>query len=197
MKLDIVVPDNNELELLEMADKLGFKEIIFLYDNINKKIPKISSKKIKIYTSILINNAKDIDKAKKNFDYVFGPAQRNFFENKRVMYLINAEASPGKDLLYQRRAGLDDVMIRLAKEKGKVIVFNLQLLSQNNNIQNTNINNIQNTNINTNIFSRMMQNARLCRKHKVKTIIATLATKPLEMRAPKDLQGFARSIKLL
>jgi len=179
MKPDIVMPKDNEEALLGLGEKLGFKELIFLYDDVRLKPKRINSNKIKTYTGGLIKNIKQIDEAKKNFDIILGSAQRSFFENKRLKYLINAEASPGKDLLYQRRAGLDKVMCRLAKEKGKVIVFNLQLLTKDN------------------MFGRMIQNAKLCRKYKVKTLVATLATKPLEMRAPKDLQGFARTIKLL
>ena len=186
MNVDVVMPKDNEKELIELAEKLGFKEIIFLYDDLQKKLPKpkltskqLSSKKIKIYTAGLINNIKEVDKAKNNFDFVFAPAQRKFFENKKIKYLINAESSAREDFLYQRRAGLDDVMCRLAKEKDKVIVFNIKLLEQNKNL-----------------LARMMQNAKLCRKYKVKTLVATLAFNPLEMRAAKDLQGFARTLGL-
>lgn len=181
MSIDVVMPKNNEAELLEMGEKLGFKELIFLYDDLQKKVPKLSSKQIRIYTAILINNIKEVDKAKKNFNLLFAPAQRSFFENKKIKYLINAESSLGKDFLYQKRAGLDDVMCRLAKEKDKVIVFNTKLLGNN---------------MHNNILSRMMQNSKLCRKHKVKTFIASLASKPLEMRATKDLQGFAKHLRL-
>ncbi len=182
MSIDVVMPKNNEAELLEMSEKLGFKELMFLYDDLQKKVPKLSSKQIRIYTAVLINNIKEVDKAKKNFNFLFASAQRNFFENKKVKYLINAESSLGKDFLYQKRAGLDDVMCRLAKEKDKVNVFNTKLLGNN---------------MHNNILSRMMKNAKLCRKYKVKTLIVSLASKPLEMRAPKDLQGFARHLRLV
>lgn len=179
MKIDVVASRNNEADLLETAEKLGFKELIFLYMDIKKKTPKLSSSKLKVYTALLIDNIKEADKAKKNFDLVFAPAQRSFFERKEIKYLINAENSKGNDFLYQKRAGLDDVMCRLAKEKNKVVVFNIQLLAQEN------------------ILSRMIQNARLCRKYKVRTLVASLAKSPLEMRAPKDLAGFARMLRLI
>nr|MCK4929665.1 hypothetical protein [Nanoarchaeota archaeon] len=184
MSIDVVMPKNNEAELLEMSEKLGFKELIFLYDDLKKKPVKLDSNKLKLFSAALIKSTKEVDKAKKNFDFVFAPAQRNFFENKNVKYLINAESSLGKNFLYQKRAGLDDVMCRLAKKNNKVIVFNTKLLSQNLSQKD-------------NVLARMMQNAKLCRKHKVKTLIATLASKPLEMRAPKDLQGFARYLRLV
>ena len=180
MKLDVVMPRNNETELLAIAEKLGFKEIIFLYKDISMKPAKIKSTKINVLTAGLVVNAKEVDKAAKNFDFVFASAQRNFFEHKKIKYLVNAESSEKTDFLYQRRAGLDDIMCRTAKEKGKIVVFNVGLAKEDRYV-----------------LPRMMQNAKLCRKHKVKTLVATLATKPLEMRAPKDLDGFARIIKLL
>ena len=179
MKIDIVIPQKNESELLAIAEKLGFKQLIFLYEDLNAKFPKVKSNKVKVLSAGLIVDAKHVDKALKKFDLVFGPAQRNFFENRKIKYLINAETSSKDDFLYQRRAGLDDVMCRLAKEKNKVIVFNIQFLSYNN------------------ILARMMQNAKLCRKYKVKTLIASFATNPYDMRAPKDIDGFARALKIL
>ena len=208
LNIDVLMPEHNEEELLRLSYKLGFKEVIFLYDALGKDLkktppvtnpiinpnPKASEnnkiKIIKIHRAGLVKNIRDIDKAKKKFDLLFAPAQRPFFENKKIKYLINAEESRVHDFLYQRRAGLDRIMCSLAKENNKVIVFNTKLLAQNKN------NNVFDV-FNNNMLARMIQNARLCRKYKVKTIIATLATKPLEMRAPKDLQGFARTIKLL
>ena len=51
---DIVIPNNNEKEFIQIAEKLGYKELIFLYnynDFQNKK--EIESKKIKIQKGIL------------------------------------------------------------------------------------------------------------------------------------------------
>lgn len=178
MNIDVVIPQGNEPELLAMSEKLGFNELIFLYEDLNAKIVKIKSDKVKVLSAGLVNDVKYVDKALRNFDLVFGPAQRTFFENKKIKYLINAESSSNDDFLYQRRAGLDDIMCRLAKEKNKVIVFNIQFLSHNN------------------ILARMIQNAKLCRKYKVKTLIASFASTPLDMRTPKDIDGFARNLKI-
>lgn len=183
MKQDVLMPENNEAELLKFAEKLGFKEIIFLYTDLSKKPENVSSKKIKILTAGLVVNPKDADNAARNFDLVFGTAQRSLFESKKINYLINAEIDSKKDFLYQRRAGLDDVMCRTAKEKNKIVVFNVGLISgkEADNI----------------LYARMMQNAKMCRKYKVKTLVATFARSPLYMRAPKDLDGTARILKLM
>lgn len=210
MAIDIVMPKDNEAELLKMAEKLGFKELIFLYTDMSKTVPvqilsvqvidsepglkkKQSFKKIKIFSAVLINNAKDFDKAKKNHNFVFAPAQRSFFEHKKIKYLINAEDMPADDFLYQRRAGLDDIMCRLAKDKDKIVIFNISLLepAQSNKSSQSNTFHTQ-----SKILARMIQNARLCRKYKVKTQIASFASAPIEMRAPNDLNGFARVLKV-
>ena len=33
MNIDVLMPKGNEKELLELAEKLGFKQIIFLYND--------------------------------------------------------------------------------------------------------------------------------------------------------------------
>ncbi|MBU1198453.1 MAG: hypothetical protein KKF46_08090 [Nanoarchaeota archaeon] len=180
MKIDIVIPKNNEQEILDMAIQLGFKELIFLYTDLNKKPLVLKSDKIKLYTAGLAMQTKDVDKAGKNYDFVFGPAQRAFFENKKIKYLVNAETDEKKDFLYQKRAGLDDVMCRLAKEKNQIIVFNMQIIAEK-----------------PLVLARMVQNAKLCRKYKVDFLAASFATSPLEMRSPIDIDGFSRMIKLL
>jgi len=206
---DVLMPRNNEEELLRLGYKLGFKELVLLYDALSKGLEKTTPlhsfeppfqahRPLKIKTLIirragLVRSIGDIDKVKKKFDLLFAPAQRPFFENKKIKYLINAEESKAQDFLYQRRAGLDSVMCKLAKETSKVIVFNTRLLAPESKDKAEGVLNI----VNNTVLARMMQNAKLCRKYKVKTLVATLATKPLEMRAPKDLQGFARTLKLV
>lgn len=180
MKIAIVKPKNNEEELILMAENLGFKEILLLYEKEAAKYQNKSKSSIKIITGFLIKNVSEINKATKNNDLIFAPAQRSFFENKKIKYLINAEAMQEKDSVHQRRAGLDDVMCKLAKQNHQVVVFNTKY----------------NIYCRQEVLGRMMQNARLCRKYKLKTLVATFASTPLEMRAPKDLDGFARLIRL-
>jgi len=33
--IDIVIPNNNEEEFIKMAEKLGYKELLFLYNFLN------------------------------------------------------------------------------------------------------------------------------------------------------------------
>jgi len=46
------------------------------------------------------------------------------------------------------------------------------------------------------VLGKMMQNARLCNKYKVKTIVASFARKPNELRNEKDLSSFGAVLGL-
>ena len=53
MLADIVFPDGNEKELIEIAGKLGYKALVFAYENI-KEMPKSMPKgKVKIVAGIV------------------------------------------------------------------------------------------------------------------------------------------------
>ncbi len=177
MRTDILLPRDNEEQLLEQAEKIGFKQVILLYTHAQKpRIPEKTS--ITVQTACYVEGISSINKYKKGFDRIIGPVQRNFFENSQTNYLLNQVDDSKRESMHQRRSDLDYVMCRLAKEKGKTIIFPVNKLDAKS-------------------LGRIMQDARLCRKHRVKTITASLASHPLEMRAPKDLDGYARMIKLL
>lgn len=178
MMIDILMPKGNEAELMVMAERLGFRELVLLYEHKKPPVPVPSSAKLKVLQAVLVSSLNEINGINHEV-MVFAPAQREFFENRRVGFLIDAESDPGKDLFFQRRAGLDEAMCKLAKEKTTTLVFDLRLLRDNA------------------ALGRMLQNARLCRKHRLKTIVATFASYPLQMRAPKDLEGFSRMLKLV
>jgi len=177
MTADVVFPDGNEESFIRMAERLGYSEIIFLYKRIVP--PAQFNSKLKIKRAFLVDNLRDVECAERDFEMVFAPAIREFFEAKKVGFLVDAESVDGKDSFHQRRSGLDDAMCKLASEKDKTLVFDISQFS-----------------FSDLALGRMMQNARLCRKYKLKTLVASFASAPLEMRAPKDVEGFARLIRL-
>lgn len=177
MAVDVVFPDGNEESFIHMAERLGYSEIIFLY---KRAVPmRQFNSRVKVRRAFFVDNLKDVERAARDFELIFAPALREFFENKRSGFLVNAEELDMKDSFHQRRSGLDDVMCKLAAKKEKVLVFNTNQFS-----------------FSDLVLGRMLQNARLCRKYKLKTLVVSFASAPLEMRAPKDLDGFARLIKL-
>lgn len=177
--MDVLVSGGNEEEMARQAEALGFKEVIFLHKELKKPSGLASYGKMAVKRGVLVQSLNEVDKAKNHYEFVFAPSRREFFENKKVNFIIDSEENPEKDSFYQRKAGLDDVLCKFAKKNNKTIVFDVKLLG------------------NKLALGRMMQNARMCRKYKLNFLIATFASHPLEMRAKKDLDGFARMLRLI
>ena len=181
--IDIVIPKNNEKEFIEIAEKLGYKELVFLYslnEFQNKK--EFEFKKIKINIGILADSSniykiKNKFKDKKIFIAIkSSDNDRDIIEKSRANLIFSFEVNGKKDFIHQRGSGLNHVMCKLAKENNLIIGFSF--------------NSILNSSNKAQILGRISQNIRLCRKYKVKIAIASFAEKPHEMRAPKDLICF-------
>lgn len=166
--IDLVIPDKNENEFLKMAEKLNYTSICFLYDNKNKD--KIKNSKIEIFYGFFEkNNNADIVivKSSKN--------NRHFIEKGTTDILFELEKSEKKDLLHYRNSGLNQVLCKLANQEDVMIGFSFSSILNSDKIQKTQI------------MGRMQQNIKLCRKYKVRTVIASFAKDPYEMRSPHDL----------
>ncbi|MBI2134994.1 hypothetical protein HYU09_03310 [Candidatus Woesearchaeota archaeon] len=183
--MDIVMPRNNEGEFIKIAEKLGYSELLFLYgfDEYMEKqqIAKIQNSKIKISHGIIAND-RNIQKINNKFrnKNIF-VAMKSSFNNREIIekssanLIFSMEESGRKDFMHQRGSGLDHILAKLAHGKKIAVGFSL-----------SSIVNSKNKNI---ILGRMMQNIMLCRKYKVKTVIASLAENPYGMRSPYDLMS--------
>jgi len=175
--IDIVIPNNNEKEFVLIAEKLGYKELYFLYSidhYLNKK--NIESKNIKISYGILAD-PKNIDKIKLK-DNVFiaiknSENNREIIEVSKANLIFSIEENNKRDFMHQRASGLNQILCKLAKQNNVAIGFSLSSIldSKNKHV----------------ILGRIMQNIKLCRKYKVKTVIASFASNPYEMRSPYDI----------
>ena len=180
--IDIVIPNNNEEGFIKMAEKLGYKELLFLYnfeEYSEKPQDKATSSKIKISHGILANE-RNIQKINNKFKNkgVFvaiksSMSNREIIEKPYANLIFSLEEYGRKDFMHQRGSGLDHILAKLAHDNKVAIGFsvNSMLNSENKHI----------------ILGRMMQNIRLCRKYRVKTIIASFAVKPYQMRSPYDI----------
>ena len=188
--IDVVIPDDNEEEFIEIAEKLGYKGIYFLYNlndylNQNKKIKK---DKIKIYTGVLaddrnISKIKNKLKDSKTFVAVKSSSNdRDVIEKSKVDVVFSFEGSTRKDFIHQRAAGLNHILCKLANENNVIIGFSL-----------SSILNAENKDV---ILGRVKQNIKICRKFKVKTLVASFATKPFEMRSAHDIKSLFESLGL-
>ena len=104
---------------------------------------------------------------------------RKAFE-QGVDFVYNLEAGKEKDGIFSRRSGLNQVLAKLARDKGVTIIFSYALFAQAKN--------------KAVILGRMQQNYRLCKKYKVKIQVASLATKKEEIQTEITLKAFERLI---
>ena len=181
--IDIVIPNNNEEEFIKMAEKLGYKELLFLY-NFEEYLEKqqkgnAASSKIRITRGILANE-RNMQKINNRFmnKGVFVAAKspfnsREIIERPYANMVFSLEESGRKDFMHQRGSGLDHILAKLAHDNNVAIGVSLNSLlsSKNKHI----------------ILGRMMQNIKLCRKYKAKAVIASFAQNPFEMRSPNDI----------
>ncbi len=85
-----------------------------------------------------------------------------------------------KDSLHFVRGGLDQVLCKIAAERGKIIGFSFAELL--------------NSSDQAGWLSRVKANVRLCRKYKVKMLLSTFAVAKMELRSRKDLEAFSRIV---
>lgn len=182
--MDITIPHNNEEEFIAMAEALGYKELCFLYptDNFfNLSEPKKQYlEKIKISKGVIAdgketNKIKNKLKADKAFVAVRSSNNRDreVIEGLKPDLIFSFENTARKDFIHQRASGINHILCKLAKEKEVMIGFSLS--------------DILNAEDNKLILGRIIQNIQLCKKFKVKTLVASFAKSPFEMRSMHDI----------
>ena len=181
---DIVFPNNNEEEFIDIGKKLGYTELILVYplssDFTIKK--RFNRQDINIKIGVICSE-KDIQKAKKLTDYVFVKSKENnqhTVEKNNNITLFELENQSKRDFIHHRASGLNQVLCSLIK-KNKISVgfsFNSVLNSRNRSA----------------IIGRIKQNIKLCRKYKLKTIFASFADDPYKLRNHKDIESFFNTI---
>lgn len=174
--IDFVLPKNNEKEFLKMSKELGFDKLCFIYSL--KDFPK---NEIKGNLKAILSKPSEVAKAKKMAKIVLvesSDSDRPLFEKGNFDIIFNLEKDIKKDLLHSKRSGLNQVLCNLLNKKDKIVAFNFNSLLKSN------------KGLRVNIMGRMMQNVKLCRKYKIKTLIASFAKTPYEMRASHDFIAF-------
>lgn len=102
-------------------------------------------------------------------------------EKNGVDIVYGMENVHPKDSLHFVRGGLDQVLCKIAAEKGKTIAFSFA--------------EILNSSDRGRLLARMMFNIKLCKKYKVQIVFASFANYPEEMRSAKDLQALGRILR--
>lgn len=174
---DVVMPNKNEEDFIAMALSLGYKEIVFLSKDIKYRY---SSNKINVKRAFLASTTNQISIARKNFDYVFAPAERQFFESK-AGYILNAELFDRKDSFHYKRTALNQVHAKLCKQNGALLVFSFDNLLNGRRVQS---------------LGRMFQNAVIARKYKLDVVSFSMARDPMHMKSNTMLDALLRVLGL-
>jgi len=183
--IDIVFPSKNEKEFIELAETLGYSGLVLVYED-SGDIPDIKKfkTKLKLKTALLALQKK-VQAARSKSKLVFTKAvedNRFAFEKSRPDLVFAIEEAQPRDFMHQRGSGLNHIMCRFAKETGVKIGFSFNSILNSSGMSRAQI------------IGRMQQNILLCRKFKCKTVIASFAKSPYEMRSPKDLMAFFTEI---
>ncbi|MEK6950313.1 MAG: hypothetical protein AABX13_01150 [Nanoarchaeota archaeon] len=166
----LLMSKNEELE--RFSQQLGFSRTLFLD---------------KDFTIITSNSAKEAlkliqqGKSKKLLTIYRPPSEellRYVLEKTPADLVLGTEHINPHDHLHYPRAGLDQVLCKIAAERGKVVAFSCsEILNAVNQPQ---------------LLRRMMFNLTLCQKYKVKMLFSTFARDKWEMRSAHDLLALWR-----
>ena len=102
-------------------------------------------------------------------------------EGSLANLIFSFEENQRKDFIHQRASGLNHILCNLARKNNITIGFSFT--------------SILNAKDRHQILGRIMQNLRICKQYKVKTIIASFATNPYEMRSMHDLASLFKLLE--
>lgn len=178
--LDIVVPNGNEDELIEMAHRLGYKQLLFLY----KKPTPAPATKLPIKTLSGVMLSKPTQTYRDTITATASSEQdRAFLEHNPPTIMYDFETIRSPDMMHERVSGLNQVLCKLAAGKTRVY-FSFRNILATQGMQRARL------------LGRIMQNIMLCRKYNVQIGIASFAINPYEMRSPYDLKSYFIQLKM-
>ena len=173
MMWDIILPKDNEEEFFLMAQKLGYKGLIFLVDKLpnknNEQTKKISEKLNISYTYALTQ------KTGKTFSIIKTTANvRHTIEKIRPNIIYGVEYHTEKDFMKQRNSQLNHIIAKIMKNRHVAYGVPVSKLFEENILK---------------ILPRIKQNIELCTKYQAKIVAASFAEFPHQMNAPLDIIG--------
>lgn len=182
MYIDIAFPKGNEKEFVDLAIKLGYGNLCFVYSSIKDidGLKKLNGKYgINLYSGLL-SKPEEIFRLKNKADLILvrGSDKDRFVLEKAKPDILSGLENKGRDSLHYRASGLNQVLCKLAKENDIYIGLDFSSLL------------IADDQQKAILLGRMRQNAKFCRKYKVKIVIASFAKKPMQLRSPHDLISF-------
>ncbi|MBI4449323.1 hypothetical protein HY641_04845 [Candidatus Woesearchaeota archaeon] len=172
MHIDIIIPDRNEHELIEMAKRLDWDALCLVYEKradadhikgLKSPLPLIFASHIEKNASLRLMRGTGEDRTsleRGGFDLYYG-----------------MEETARHDRLHHREGGLNHVLCKLMHKHG--IVYGI------------NFDSVLNAEATKRaiLIGRMRQNFKLCADADVPIVVASFATTPYQMRTPHDLRA--------
>ncbi len=163
MTFDVVFPVENEGAFIAMAEKLGTKELLFVYKNLKKEE--------KWKTSITLRSMTDKVVVRSDPD-----KDRWLIEKIKPRIIYGFEFQERKDFLHHRNAALNHIIAKIMAKNNIAYGFPVaEIINAPTWKQSI-------------ILGRMQQNLKLCRKYDVEIIIASFASDPMDMRSVMDMR---------
>ena len=184
MFCDIVLPDRNEKEFIEIAEKLGYTHIIFAYPFNKKGYPSIGDSNIKTIPAAILET-KNVNKARTEKEIVIaqaGEQNRPVFESRYIDIIYGLECVSKKDFIHHKASGMNQVLGKFAQKNKIAIAFSFSMLLKSKGVKRAAI------------MARISQNIRICRKYNLHMITASFAKDPYSMRAPRDMMALMEDL---
>lgn len=176
---DIVIPNGNEDAFVATAKKLGYRGLIFAYASKQAadRAPPVDGIIAKKAVLAEPRQARPLRQQGMLTLVHSSDQDRSILEQGAADVLFGLEHAQPKDYMHQRGAGLNQVLCALAHKNKTAIGFSVaDILAAHGSER-------------AKILGRMTQNIEVCRKYKVKIIIASFARDPWQMRSAHDLQS--------
>ncbi len=109
---------------------------------------------------------------------------RQIAETKKLDILLSPEINRNKDFFHFRNSGLNQVICKLLNKNNIAVAFSFSLILNANSEERASL------------LGKMQQNAKLCKKYKVKVKIATFAKNKWELRNKAALESFGKILGL-
>lgn len=174
---DIIVPEDNELELIKIAEKLGWKELCLAYDK-PKDIDQFRKKTDMKLISGIISKQGSESKFKGKADLILSRTSdastaRSLAEQGLTNILFGLENSERPDFIHHRNSGLNHVICKLMVEKNISICFDFsEILKSNGKSRAV-------------LLGRMRQNLKFAKKYNIEIIFASFAGSQFGIRSPE------------
>ncbi|NQV91166.1 hypothetical protein HQ489_01720 [Candidatus Woesearchaeota archaeon] len=166
--MDNIILLKKTKELEDLCRSLGFEKTLFL-DDVKVIEAKTNKDLLKKYSQFTI--VKPITEDLLRFA----------LEKTKINLVYGMEFLHPKDSVHYVRGGLDQIICKIAAEKGKIIGFSFSdILHAKNQPK---------------LLGRMRANLRLCKKYNVHILFGNFSTCKEDIRSKKDLVAFLRTLR--